>query len=316
MIAYNQAAYIERAIRSVLEQKTDFPFELVIGEDFSNDGTREIVLGLAARHPEQIRIVPRDGNVGPQRNEAETEKLCRGDYIAYCEGDDFWHDPQKLQLQHDLLEQDPQVGLVYSDYDRYYPRNQSVKRRYNESTDNQPPENISVEEIVRGGKSLYILTCTVMLRRSLLEQALAEDAYLFKREGIRVRDTSVWAEIAARSKVKYINRSLATYTVNAESASKSSDRSRRLRFSREVNDIARYLARKHAFTQASQLEFQTRWAKATLRLGLIQIDPTLLDVGWRSLPPRKRGLGDRLIYALGKSPLRRFGKQIDSLLRR
>lgn len=113
-ITYNHEKYVEKALRSVLEQETDFPFEIVIGEDCSTDSTRQIIEKIAKDYVEheptsasdrQIRFVKRDKNTGrPTLNVYETTMLCRGDYLAYLEGDDYWCDTKKLQKQVDFLE--------------------------------------------------------------------------------------------------------------------------------------------------------------------------------------------------------------------
>ena len=100
-LAYNQAPFIARCIEGALMQKTDFPFEIVIGEDCSTDGTRDIVFGYARRYPELIKTVTSDSNVGMAANAARTFQILPGAYIASCEGDDYWIDPLKLQKQYD-----------------------------------------------------------------------------------------------------------------------------------------------------------------------------------------------------------------------
>ena len=122
MITYNHAPYIARAIEGVLQQKTNFPFELVIGEDCSTDGTREIVFEYQKKYPDIIRVITSDSNVGSKKNGHRTSQACRGKYIAYCEGDDCWHHPGKLQKQVDYMESHPACGLVYSSYDVYHPK--------------------------------------------------------------------------------------------------------------------------------------------------------------------------------------------------
>lgn len=104
MITYNQSEYIRQAIDSALEQKTDFKFEIVIGDDCSTDGTREIVCEYATLHPDIIRPLLASKNLGMMGNFVATYKACQGSYIAILEGDDFWSNPQKLQTQIDFLE--------------------------------------------------------------------------------------------------------------------------------------------------------------------------------------------------------------------
>ena len=117
MITYNQEQYIAQALESVLMQKTDFAFEVVIGEDSSPDTTREICLKYKGKFPDKIRLVLHDKNIGLVANFWETLKECRGKYIAQLEGDDYWSDPQKLQKQVDLLEANPNHSFCYHRFD-------------------------------------------------------------------------------------------------------------------------------------------------------------------------------------------------------
>lgn len=111
MITYNHEAFIAQAIEGVLMQETDFPFELVIGEDCSTDNTRKICEDYAKRFPDKIRLLAREHNLGMCGNFVETILACRGDFIAFCDGDDYWIDPKKLQIQADLLSKNPDVAL-------------------------------------------------------------------------------------------------------------------------------------------------------------------------------------------------------------
>jgi len=99
MITYNHERYLAQAIEGVLQQQTDFPIEIVIGEDCSSDRTRAICQEYAARYPDQIVLLLRDKNVGMLENFRQVYDRCRGEFIAICEGDDYWTSPQKLQQQ-------------------------------------------------------------------------------------------------------------------------------------------------------------------------------------------------------------------------
>lgn len=109
---YQHVQYIEQCIDSVLRQKTDFPFEIIIGEDDSTDGTREICLRYAQQHPEKIRLFLRkeeekviiNGKKTGRYNIIQNFKEARGKYIAMLDGDDYWCDDYKLQKQVAFLE--------------------------------------------------------------------------------------------------------------------------------------------------------------------------------------------------------------------
>ncbi|MDF3867757.1 glycosyltransferase [Pseudomonas denitrificans (nom. rej.)] len=116
-LAYNQVNYIGRTLDSFLEQVTDFRFEVLVNDDASNDGTSELIADYAARYPHIIKPIFHKEN---QYSKGVSHGLpvfrkCRGRYIAYCEGDDFWTDPRKLQIQVDFLEQNPDYVITYHD---------------------------------------------------------------------------------------------------------------------------------------------------------------------------------------------------------
>lgn len=109
---YNHGEFIADCLEGILMQKTTFPFEIVIGEDESNDQTREICIDFAKRYPEKIRLflhsqennIKVEGMKTPIFQSTYTRYQCRGKYHTLCEGDDYWTDPLKLQKQVDFLE--------------------------------------------------------------------------------------------------------------------------------------------------------------------------------------------------------------------
>lgn len=111
MITYNHANYIEAAIKSIVEQETNFDYQLVIGDDCSKDGTRTICEQYANQYPQKIKLLPSDKNWGMMPNFIRTLQACSGKYIAICEGDDYWTNPHKLQKQIDFLEQHQDFSL-------------------------------------------------------------------------------------------------------------------------------------------------------------------------------------------------------------
>jgi glycosyltransferase involved in cell wall biosynthesis len=120
MLTYNHEKWIGKAIEGVLMQKTNFNFELIIGEDCSNDRTREIVLSYSRMHPQIIRTIFNKNNLGLAKNFSQILTICKGKYIAICEGDDFWTNPHKLQYQVDFLEENPNCTIVSHNASRYY----------------------------------------------------------------------------------------------------------------------------------------------------------------------------------------------------
>ncbi|MCX7638155.1 MAG: glycosyltransferase [Cyclobacteriaceae bacterium] len=107
LITYNHSKYIRDAIESVLMQKVNFGWELIIADDCSTDGTREIVLEYYQKYPGFIKLILQEKNVGPNQNFFDLLSSSKSKYIAYLEGDDYWTDPLKLQKQVDFLELNP-----------------------------------------------------------------------------------------------------------------------------------------------------------------------------------------------------------------
>ncbi|MBU3822745.1 glycosyltransferase [Flavobacteriaceae bacterium XHP0103] len=118
---YQHVNYIKQCLDGILMQQTTFPFEIILGEDESSDGTRAICIDYANKYPDKIRLFLRsrkdviyiNGNPTGRYNLIENLKACRGKYIAMCEGDDYWTDPLKLQKQVDFLEANPDYAICF-----------------------------------------------------------------------------------------------------------------------------------------------------------------------------------------------------------
>lgn len=106
-ITYNHEKFISKAVDGFLMQRTNFKYEILIGEDCSTDGTRAILDKYTEKYPDKIKIITSKNNVGANNNAIRTIKAAKGRYIAFCDGDDFWIDPNKLQKQVDFLERSP-----------------------------------------------------------------------------------------------------------------------------------------------------------------------------------------------------------------
>ncbi len=161
MITFNQAPYVEQAILSVLAQGTDLPWELVIGEDCSTDGTREIVRSYAERFPDRVRLLPEDRNVGMNRNLARTISACRGRYIALLEGDDYWTAPHKLDRQARYLDATPNCAICYTNVEMFDDRGDTPPRpRFGPGQ----PSPAFLVDLLEGN---LIPTCSAMFRAGL-----------------------------------------------------------------------------------------------------------------------------------------------------
>jgi glycosyltransferase involved in cell wall biosynthesis len=114
IITYNHEKFINESLDSVLMQITNFVFEIVICDDYSNDNTRNILLEYYKKYPEKIILRFNNQNVGLSNNYFDNKKACRGKYIAILEGDDYWTDPYKLQKQVDFMETHPEFSMCFA----------------------------------------------------------------------------------------------------------------------------------------------------------------------------------------------------------
>lgn len=110
---YNHERFIKKAIDGFLMQKTNFIFEIIIGDDFSTDETRKICFGYKEKLLDKIKILERGSNVGASANSISVLNEARGKYLALCDGDDFWTDPHKLQKQVDEMEKNKNCDLSF-----------------------------------------------------------------------------------------------------------------------------------------------------------------------------------------------------------
>lgn len=171
-ITYQHAPFIERNVGGVLEQRTSFQVEQLIGEDESTDGTREICLRLAAAHPERIRLFLRSrkdvmhimGRPTGRANVLGLYREARGKYIAVCPGDDHWIDPEKLQLQVDLLERRPELsGCFTNAWEQKGDHREDYLRPWLRGT--VPAKDTALDDLVERN---FIPAATLVFRREIL----------------------------------------------------------------------------------------------------------------------------------------------------
>lgn len=139
LLTYNQEQFIAQTINSILMQKANFNFQIVIGEDCSTDGTRSICETFAEKYSNKIKLLPAlEKNIGLIANYMRTIKACEGKYIAICDGDDYWIDENKLQKQVSFLEDNPNYSIVYSKLKKLFPDGtfkESIQRKLKQAGD-------------------------------------------------------------------------------------------------------------------------------------------------------------------------------------
>jgi glycosyltransferase involved in cell wall biosynthesis len=211
-ITYNHEKYVATALESIVTQKVNFDFELIIGEDCSTDKTRAICEDYAARYPHIIRLLPSDRNYGPMNNALRVFHECKGEYVAVCEGDDYWTDTNKLQRQVDFLDANPDYAMCFTGVevrdemgwnypqDFYFPAH--TKDTY------------TIEDLILSDK--VITPTATLLFRNVLPDPFPE----FFRHTFS-GDLFLQMLAADKGKVKYLDTKMAVYRNHSGGLSKS-----------------------------------------------------------------------------------------------
>ncbi|NJB81741.1 glycosyltransferase [Wenyingzhuangia aestuarii] len=165
MLVYNQEQYIEQTILSVLNQKTSFPFNLVIGEDCSTDNTLRIIKTLKNKYPHKIKLLKSKNNIGLIHNFVRTVKECDGEYIAICDGDDYWIDEYKLQKQVKFLEENKDHSIVFTNKKNLFSDGNLIESK------DEKPETSDFKDLIKGN---YIASVTVLFRNKIRNLTIPE----------------------------------------------------------------------------------------------------------------------------------------------
>ncbi len=108
VVTYNQEKYIRQCLQSIVDQETDFDFEVIVSDDCSADGTRAIVQGFAEKYPRVVKPIFHEKNIGAFKNFVSTHNIANGAYVCHMDGDDYWLEG-KLQYQSDVLDGDKSI---------------------------------------------------------------------------------------------------------------------------------------------------------------------------------------------------------------
>ena len=201
VITYNHERFLAQTLESILAQQVNFEYEVLVGEDCSTDGTRDVIETFRRRYPKQIVPVIREQNVGAMRNFQETLGACSGQYVALLEGDDFWTCRDKLQRQVDFLEANPDCAIAChrahfldetkGGQDGVFPR--------------IPAGTYTLDYLLSGN---FIMTCTAVCRWEAFGRL--PDWFL----DLSLGDWPLFALLARRGTINLMDEAMATYRVH------------------------------------------------------------------------------------------------------
>lgn len=218
IVTYNQEQWIRQTIDSILAQKTDYPFEVIIGDDCSKDATLSICREYEDKY-DNVKVIAHPTNQGLIGNWVACVRECRGKYIMNCAGDDFWHNSNKIQLQTAFMEENPNCVISHTDYDRLYVKTNSITESYNQSNNIQPPEGKIQQKVLSGKEKMAAVT--ISYRSEFIKKYCPLDKYVdmkFPRE-----DWPTIMILSAYGDIRYIPVSTATYRVGQVSISNTID---------------------------------------------------------------------------------------------
>lgn len=225
-IAYNQDKYIRDALEGFVMQKTDFPFVAIVHDDASTDNTANIIREYAEKYPDIIKPIYETENQYSKPGQPLGELMMQAinktgaKYVAYCEGDDYWTDPLKLQKQVNFLESHPDYSMVCCNADNYI----------------QTEERLIKCQFIKKGSfdTNYLIiqnnidTCSTMLRRDLLNSYYKETR--LHSSGLSFGDYQLWLYMSLLGKCMYLSDIMCVYRICPSGVSKMKHDAQRIKW--------------------------------------------------------------------------------------
>ena len=230
---YNQSEYLELTLLNIINQKTNFHYEIIISNDASTDNSdsviQDIIKSKVNNENISIKYFNHEKNLGVIKNWMFCIEQCEGKYIAICEGDDYWIDENKLQKQTDFLEQNHNYGLVFTN-----------SKRIN---NNDIYENVIIIH-PDDSKYKYLLpeniipTLTTLFRND--QQVIEEYFHLLNTKNWTIADYPLWFLINKRYKIYFLRDYTAVYRITSNTASRPNDVIKKYLNTRTIYEIRKH----------------------------------------------------------------------------
>lgn len=207
-VAYNHEDYIKDALESFLMQRTNFKYEILINDDASTDKTKEIIREYEIKYPDIIKpLYQKENQYSKGKNMYSfNNERARGKYIAYCEGDDFWTDPYKLQKQVDYMEKNLDCGLCFHKAEVL---DHQTKKIINKISVGEDSKIFSVEKIIESSGGSIVPTASIMVRKNLID-----DSYFYKKMCRWAWATKIF--FSSKKYAYYLAESMSVYRTNID----------------------------------------------------------------------------------------------------
>ena len=261
LMTYNHARFIADALDSVLMQETSFPFEIIISEDCSTDGTREIVKAYHNQYSEKLRLILSERNIASNAIVVRGIEAARGQYVALLDGDDYWVSPHKLQQQVELLDQHPECSICFHNARVIHDDGSKEPWLWNPA---DQPEITALKDILLDN---YIATSTTMFRKGLFDHFPAWYDSFFP-----ITDWALHILNAEHGKIAYINEVMGVYRYHSGGCysplSQAEKQAVTLEFMRRLNVCLHFKYDRIIKTGISK--YFIEWAEEYLRQGDIK----------------------------------------------
>ncbi len=234
VITYNQEKYISQTLDSILQQKHNYPYEIIIGEDCSSDGTRKIIEDYVKKYPDIIKPLYNNPNKGIIKNFFNVIEHCSGKYIMECAGDDYWL-PGKVEKQIKYMEKHKNVGLCYSKASVFNQSNNSYLKK------TRGKDRTKYEQLFMKNE---IPALTVCYKKELVDSYMADVKPV--EHNWLMEDSPMWLWFSKNAKIKFLNSITGVYRIFEESACHFVDEKKQKIFDESCLDIRRFYAEKFA----------------------------------------------------------------------
>lgn len=230
--SYNRADTVGQTIDSILAQKVDADVEIVIGDDCSTDNAREVLLKYKEQHPDIIKLLFHEHNMGLGANWATCVKVCKGKYICNCDNDDYWHNEHKLQIQLDYMESHPECNICITNH-----------RTHNRTTGviKECMAHINRDMDIQSAMWFDCSFCnaTIMYRADFMKSHLDLDELIKRR--FTLQDWPVWVILTAYTNIDLLPESTATFGIETVSITRPDTVEKLARRLDGDREVTRYL---------------------------------------------------------------------------
>jgi len=240
LITYNNEKHIEDTLKSILKQKVDFNYEIVVGDDCSTDKTLQIIKQYQLQYPNLFNVKKNDQKLGILGNFKATLDRCKGDYIFDIAGDDLLKHDYSLQKMVDILKNDSSLGFIDSGIDFFYEKNNKVKYFCN-------------KHIIQANKEIYkqqlllgrLTPIGICFNKKYLYKYVDFDTYLNMK--LTIEDYPILVDLAMNTNFKTINESLHIYRIHDNSYSHKNNFENHVFLKKQMKNLFDFFSKKYNY---------------------------------------------------------------------